>query len=246
MQTPIASSQTAQIYYSGSLGKTLSKYRKVHLPGTVEPFDNPDAINQLEKRYFLPGDLGFQAYRAPNLIDGALKKGTTETNTKGKGDPILGMLICNDRRWAEAWRCYGLQGAELVLCGYNTAAWAPDLWGMSLTTTMGEAYDQAVFHHRLVMQSNSYTNSCWSISAARCGLDDGKYDLINGSGILDPQGKIVAESKTKGDEVVVAEIDLDECYAGKAKTFDFDRHRRVEHYRILTEQTGVVEPPLLE
>jgi predicted amidohydrolase len=40
--------------------KELAKYRKVHLPGTVEPFANPNAINQLEKRYFLPGNLGFK------------------------------------------------------------------------------------------------------------------------------------------------------------------------------------------
>jgi hypothetical protein len=39
------------------------------------------------------------------------------------------MMICNDRRWAEAWRCYGLQGAEIIAVGYNTANWAPDLFG---------------------------------------------------------------------------------------------------------------------
>jgi predicted amidohydrolase len=29
-------------------------------------------------------------------------------------------MICNDRRWPEAWRTYALQGAELVMFGYNT------------------------------------------------------------------------------------------------------------------------------
>jgi predicted amidohydrolase len=42
------------IYYSAKEGQTISKYRKAHLPGTKEPFPNPDAINQLEKRYFSP------------------------------------------------------------------------------------------------------------------------------------------------------------------------------------------------
>lgn len=38
-------------YVSGSTGKITSKYRKVHLPGTFEPFDdNPSTTNQLEKR----------------------------------------------------------------------------------------------------------------------------------------------------------------------------------------------------
>jgi predicted amidohydrolase len=96
------------IYYSGQKGKILSKYRKVHLPGTKEPFADPEAINQLEKRYFEPGNLGFKAFRAPDLIPGVAKKGDVppESKTIGQGDPILGMMICNDRRWPEAWRVY--------------------------------------------------------------------------------------------------------------------------------------------
>jgi predicted amidohydrolase len=98
------------IYYSGQRGGILSKYRKVHLPGTKEPFADPTAINQLEKRYFLPGDLGFKAFRAPGLVLDAVKKGMqpADANTLGKGDPIMGMMICNDRRWPEAWRMYGM------------------------------------------------------------------------------------------------------------------------------------------
>lgn len=67
------------------------------------------------------------------------------------------------------------------------------------------------------MQSNSYMNACYSISAARCGKDDGKYDLIAGSTIVDPEGYIVAEAQTIEDEVVVAEIDLEKCWPGKEK-----------------------------
>lgn len=119
------------VYYSSKADKILSKYRKIHLPGTVEPFENPDATNQLEKRYFKPGNLGFEAFRVPNLIPDALK--APATLEVRKGDPILGMMICNDRRWAEAWRVYGLQGVELVLCGYNTCGYAPDVSIMPLS-----------------------------------------------------------------------------------------------------------------
>lgn len=31
----------ACVYFSGKSGKVLSKYRKVHLPGTKEPYDDP-------------------------------------------------------------------------------------------------------------------------------------------------------------------------------------------------------------
>lgn len=226
------------IYYSAKRREVLSKYRKVHLPGTKDPFPSPDAINQLEKRYFQPGNLGFKAFRVPDILPDALKAETKETNTAGNGDPILGMMICNDRRWPEAWRCYGLQGVELVLCGFNTTGFAPDLWGANKPMTMGEAEEEAIFHHRLVLQSNSYMNSCFSISAARCGLDDGKYDLIGASGIVDPQGHILAEAKTKEDEVVFAEINLDDCRQGKEKV-SCAVHLRFTHRILMLDRLSI-------
>ncbi|KAF2254715.1 carbon-nitrogen hydrolase [Trematosphaeria pertusa] len=223
------------VYYHAKSGSILSKYRKIHLPGDFEPFPDPDAVNQLEKRYFKPGNLGFHAFRVPDLTD----------PTADNGEPIFGMMICNDRRWAEAWRCLGLQGVEVVFTGYNTPGWAPQMWGISADQDPKTARAEAIFHHKLVMQAHSYTNACFSVSAARCGLDDGKYDLVGGSTIVGPDGKIIAETATEEDEVIVADCDLDLCSPGKKRTFDFGRHRRVEHYSILTSQTGVVEPPRL-
>ncbi|GJD04105.1 carbon-nitrogen hydrolase [Colletotrichum higginsianum] len=216
------------VYFHAKSGSILSKYRKIHLPGDFEPFADPDATNQLEKRYFKPGDLGFNAFRVPDLVP----------SSPERGDPIFGMMICNDRRWAESWRVLGLQGVEVVLCGYNTAGFAPHLWGSSADMDPDEARSKALFHHKLVMQAHSYTNACFSISAARCGLDDGNC-------ITGPEGELIAEASTTEDEVVYAEINLDACRPGKERTFDFARHRRVEHYSCITEQTGVVEPPKL-
>ncbi|KAL1303390.1 hypothetical protein AAFC00_006783 [Neodothiora populina] len=252
------------VYFCASENRVIAKYRKVHLPGTVEPFTEPDAVNQLEKRYFTPGDLGFKAFRAPGLLgrtatadegSGVWRKGTpgvpegeiSRRKDQGKGDPVLGMLICNDRRWPEAWRVYALQGAELIVFGYNTGANLPALWGSRKPLTPAQAEAQALHHHTLVQTSSSYTNSLFSISAARCGRDDAdaRYDLIAGSMIVNPQGYVVAEAQTKGDEIVVARIDLEECRQGREKTFDFERHRRVEHYELLVQRTGCVEPPLL-
>jgi predicted amidohydrolase len=41
-------------------GREVSKYRKVHLPGNREPYPDAEMIDQLEKRYFEPGDYGFR------------------------------------------------------------------------------------------------------------------------------------------------------------------------------------------
>jgi Asp/Glu/hydantoin racemase len=119
------------------------------------------------------------------------------------------------------------------------------LWGTSTKQDPKEAADNALFHHKLSMQAHSYTNACFSVSAARCGWDDGKDHLIAGSTIVGPDGKIMVESTTEDDETIVADCDLDRCRAGKTRTFDFGRHRRVEHYSRLIDQTGVVEPPHL-
>lgn len=245
-RTPDGTGYNTCVYYSASEGKILSIYRKVHLPGTKEPFEDPNANNQLEKRYFTPGDLGFKAFRAPGLVPGAVKKSTAKEGQSavGKGDPIFGMMICNDRRWPEAWRVHSLQGAELIMFGYNTGGNSMHLRG-SKPMTPGQAQKEALFHSRLVQQANSYMNACFSISSARCGLDDGKYDLIGGSSIVDPEGHVVAEAQTTADELIIAEIDLSDCRPGKDKTFDFARHRRVETYGLISEQTGVVEPELL-
>ncbi|KAK4705727.1 N-carbamoyl-D-amino-acid hydrolase, partial [Phenoliferia sp. Uapishka_3] len=225
-------------YVAGS-GEEVAKYRKIHLPGTVEPYTHKGAINQLEKRFFRPGNLGFtnnlQAFRAPGLC-----------RTEERGDPILGMMICNDRRWAESWRCLGLQGVELVLCGFNTTNWSPELFGYPADTPVSVTEPRAVMQHLLVMQAHSYTNACFSISAARAGYDDGEFGLIGASAIVDPEGQVVAQSKGVGDELVVADIDLDAVVPPKARIFDFGLHRRPECYQRITEQRGVIEPARLD
>jgi predicted amidohydrolase len=202
---------------TGPDGNILARYRKVHLPGSVEPRPG-DRFQQLEKRYFEYGDQGFEAFRGPEAW----------------GRPVMGMLICNDRRWPEAWRAYGLQGVELMLIGYNSAAYDPN--GGST-----ENEEIRTFHSNLAAQANAYMNATWAVSVAKAGNEDGS-GLIGSSVIVDPNGVIVAQAKTLGDEVVVADCDLDACRQGKEKMFNFAAHRRPEHYRRITDQVGAIVP----
>ncbi len=198
-------------------GSILGHYRKVHLPGSVEPREGAK-YQQLEKRYFEYGDLGFPAFRAD----------------AGWQDAILGMMICNDRRWPESWRVLGLQGVELVLVGYNSAAYDPN---------GGNTEDSSLrtFHSTLVAQANAYMNATWAVAVAKAGNEDGS-GLIGGSCIVDPNGKIVAETKTLDDEVIVVDCDLDLCRQGKEKMFNFGAHRQPAQYKPITDRAGVVEP----
>ncbi len=192
-------------------GAIVGKYHKVHLPGHEEhepwrPFQH------LERRYFEPGS-SFDVWRA---FGG-----------------IVGMAICNDRRWPETYRVLALQGCELALIGYNTPIhYAPDPTQDAL----------AGFHNHLVLQSGAYQNGMWVVGVAKCGVEEG-VDALAQSVIVAPSGQIVAQCTTAGDEVVVAECDLDRCAQYKHTLFDFDRYRRPEVYGLITERRGAIPPP---
>ena len=193
-------------------GTIVGKYRKTHLPGHVE-FDPERTHQHLEKRYFGPGDTGFPVWR---FLDG-----------------LVGMAICNDRRWPETYRVMGLQGVEMVVLGFNTP---------SVNSQRGaEGIEDRLFHHRLSCQAGAYQNATWVVAVAKAGSEDGNH-LMGGTLIVDPNGKIVGELPHEDDGVLVHPCDLDETVFGKETIFDFKRHRRIEHYKLITERVGVGEP----
>ena len=194
-------------------GRIVGKYRKIHLPGHSE-FDTERAFQHLEKRYFEPGDLGFKVWRS---LGG-----------------ILGMAVCNDRRWPETYRVMGLQGVEMVLIGYNTPSSNPE--------KKEEALEKRMFHNRLSAQAGAYQNSTWVVSVAKAGVED-DHPLIGGSLIVNPDGEIVVEASTEQDELLVHACDLDITAFGKNTIFNFAEHRRIEHYGLIASRTGAIPPP---
>lgn len=196
----------------GSEGDILGKYRKIHLPGHAEHLPGKP-YQHLEKRYFEVGDLGFKVWRA---FDG-----------------VIGMCICNDRRWPETFRVLGLQGVEMVVLGYNT----PDS-----NIYHEEPVHHKMFHHLLAIQAGAYQNGTWVVATAKAGFEDG-HGLIGGTAIVAPTGEIVAKAASDDDEVVTYNCDLDLGKDVKENIFNFEQHRRIEHYGLITSQTGVVPPP---
>ena len=192
-------------------GAIVGKYRKVHLPGHAE-HEPWRRFQHLEKRYFEVGDLGFPVFRA---FGG-----------------IVGMCICNDRRWPETYRVMGLQGVELVLLGYNTPIHNPP----------APEHDRlADFHNRLSMQAGAYQNGTGVVGVAKGGTEEGVPSL-SGSCIVAPSGEIVALAAEDGDRLIVAACDLDMTRSYKETVFDFARHRVPEAYRLIVERKGA-EPP---
>lgn len=193
-------------------GSLVGKFRKVHIPGH-EDHEPHRRFQHLERRYFEESQEGFQVWRA---FGG-----------------IVGMAICNDRRWPETYRVMGLNGAELVLIGYNTPLhYPPDPTQDPLQA----------FHNHLVMQSGAYQNGMWVVGAAKGGTEEG-CELLAHSCIIAPSGQIVAQAVTNGDELIRACIDLDMCANYKETLFDFARYRRPEAYRQIIERKGPIPPP---
>ncbi len=193
------------------VGETVGIFRKVHIPGHAD-YEPWREFQHAERHYFEPGD-DFPVWRA---FDG-----------------IVGMAICNDRRWPETYRVMGLQGAELILIGYNTPLhYDPDPTQNAL----------AGFHNALVMQSGAYQNGAFVVGVAKGGVEEG-VDSLAQSMIVAPSGQIIAQCVTTGDEVAVATIDLDFTKNYKDTLFDFAKYRIVDAYRRITDQTGVELPP---
>jgi N-carbamoyl-D-amino-acid hydrolase len=141
-------------------------------------------------------------------------------------------MICNDRRWPETYRVMGLQGVELILCGYNTPIhYPPD---PSQDILQG-------FHNALVMQAGAYQNGTWVVGVAKAGVEEG-VDTVAQSCIIAPSGQIVAQAFTADDELLVGRCDLDWCYRYKETLFNFDRYRRPELYGRISGQRGAAAP----
>jgi len=189
-------------------GQIIGRYRKIHLPGHSEHLPNAP-FQHLEKRYFEVGNEGFKVWRAL--------------------DAIVGMCICNDRRWPETFRVMGLQGVEIVALGYNTP---------TENIHHPEPEHLRMFHHLISMQANAYQNAAWVLAAAKAGKEDG-FGLIGGSVIIAPTGEMAARALGEDDEIIAATLDLGLGDYLRRTIFDFEKHRRVEHYRLITERTGV-------
>jgi predicted amidohydrolase len=181
-------------------GELCGTFRKIHLPGTRVP----DGFAQVhEPRYFEHGDTGYRVFECAGAK--------------------VGIAICQDRRYPESYRCLALQGAEIILIGYNTpiSALALDL-------------------NELCLRSGAYANACFVVGVAKAGIEDG-LELIGGSCVISPQGQVLARAATTGDELVVARLDLDQMTPVR-KRWNFLGRRQPQHYGALLQPVTEKEP----
>ena len=137
------------------------------------------------------------------------------------GSPKLGLPTCWDEWFPEVARAYGLNGAD-ILC-YPTA--------------IGSEPDHPDFDTeplwRQVIVSHAIANGLFIVVPNRYG-NEGRIDFYGSSFIVDPYGRILAQAGRSGDEVLIADLDLDQR-RDWLELFPFFGTRRPDTYGVLTE-----------
>lgn len=172
-------------------GTAVSTYRK----NAISSFRWGEAVND-EKYYFRPGP-GFAVFDTPTAR--------------------VGVLICLDRWFPEAWRVLALQGADVV-CVVNASFGAvSDLFQASMRTCAAQ-------------------NVVAAVAVNRAGTEDFRGSVTSYYGqscVIDPYGTVVG---SLGEDVgaAIATIDLEMCRRGRRERTMY-RDRRPELYGPIVE-----------
>lgn len=131
----------------------------------------------------------------------------------------VGLIICYDRHFPEVARELGLKGAELV---FNPSATVESL---------------SKYLWELEQPAHAVANGFWIAASNRVGVEAplNPHKFYGSSYFCSPRGKIVAQASDSEDEVLVADIDLDEIREVR-NTWQFFRDRRPETYGELALQ----------
>jgi beta-ureidopropionase len=174
-------------------GTTLPVARKIHIPAIHSFTTSTD-----EKFWFRPGE---------GLVNFETRHGT------------IGVLICYDRSFPEAWRTLVLAGADAIFVPVVSYGFREQMFLSELQTRASE-------------------NGVWVMAANRTGPEavEGREVIMFGNScVIDPAGQVVARaasgSEGKGFEVVVADIDLAEARAQRIRVPYF-RDRRPDVYKL--------------
>lgn len=156
-------------------GMSVPHFTKVHLP-----FAWRDGKGLDEPFYFRRGDC-FPVFQTP----------------KAK----IGILVCYDRRFPEAWRSLALAGAELVFMPSCVPAWNPSALSSTADMFIAELQTRACENGVFVAASNR---------AGKQELGGIETHFIGRSCLIDPAGGVVAQSLVRESDIVAAEVDLDD------------------------------------
>lgn len=138
-----------------------------------------------------------------------------------------GVLICYDNHFPEAHRVLAIQGAHAILMPHVTVGrgWWHDL-------PPEQAHQQARNWILTWLRARAFDNSVFAVFVNQAG--QGEQGTLGCSMILDPEGDVIAECASTGEDFVVAELSAKKYYDVRRRTHDYLSHRRPELYGPLT------------
>ena len=168
----------------------------------------PVTAGYFEDKYFAPGPSEGEPYPVYDLEFPEV-------------DANFGLPTCWDEWFPEVARNYSLRGAEILV--YPTA--------------IGSEPDHPDFDTeplwRQVIIGNAIANGTFMIVPNRYG-NEGALNFYGSSFICDPYGRVLARAERDGDEVLVADLDLDQR-RDWLDLFPFLATRRPDTYNMLIE-----------
>jgi predicted amidohydrolase len=163
----------------GPDGDLVGRYRKTHIALLSSPESG-------QEKFF------FKAGNSLPVFDTPLGK--------------IGILICYDRGFPEAWRVLVLKGAEII--------------AVPITTTDEDGFSE-------MARTRCFENGVYGIFVNRCGQEDWKH-FFGGSLIAGPRGTVLAQLAEE-EGVAVAQLDLSAIEATRLR-MPYLRDRRPELY----------------
>ena len=168
----------------------------------------PVTAGYYEDKYFAPGPAAGEPYPVYDLE-------FPDT------DAQFGLPTCWDEWFPEVARNYSLRGAEILV--YPTA--------------IGSEPDHPDFDTeplwRQVIVGNAIANGTFMVVPNRYG-NEGALNFYGSSFICDPYGRVLVRAERSGDEVLIADLDLDQR-RDWLDLFPFLATRRPDTYNLLTK-----------
>lgn len=173
------------------------------LLGNYRKHHIPEGPQYIEKYYFTPGDSPYLVFRS--------KYGT------------FGVLICWDEWFPEPSRILALKGADFVF--YPSAIGSePDNPDLDTSQTWMDAIRGHGIHN------NFYVCACNRVGREEAEDGSGYMEFYGRGFVSDPWGTVLVEGKREVEDLILAEIDLDEIKRAR-DILQFHRDRRVDSYQ---------------
>ncbi len=126
------------------------------------------------------------------------------------GDAKLGLAICYDLRFAELFRVYAASGAHILTLP------------AAFTQQTGEA------HWHILLRARAIETGSFVVAAAQGGTHADGRQTFGHSMIIDPWGKILAEKADAEPGVIVADLNLEQVAATRARIPNLKNRRDIK------------------